>query len=138
MKTYSFFDPETGAIDPTTVTCSEKQAEANTRSGMTRIEGALDHLSQRVDLKTGLVVDYQPPAPSDLHEWDTGTKRWRLPDAVIAAETARQAVLASIERIEATQLRSLRELALNPADKEARKRVAAIDAEIAVLRVDLD
>lgn len=137
MKTYSFFDPVTGTIDQATVTCSDRQAEANTRPGLTRIEGALDHLSQRIDIETGDVVDYQPPAPSDLHEWDAVIKRWKLPDAVIAAEAERRATLASITRIEATQLRSLRELMLNPADKAARDRVTAIDSKIAALREKL-
>lgn len=137
MKTYSFHDPATGLIAPETVTCSERQAEANTRPGLTRIEGALDHLSQRVDIETGQVVDYQPPAPSDLHEWDAVTKRWKLPAAVIAAQAEQRALLAMITRIEATQLRSLRELMLNPADRAARDRVASIDNQIAALREKL-
>lgn len=137
MKTYSFADPITGAISPETVTCSDKQAAANIRPGMTRIVGALDHLSQRVDIETGDVVDYQPPAPSALHEWDAVIKRWKLPDAVIAAQAEQRALLAMITRIEAKQLRSLRELMLDPADKAARDRVTAIDSQIAALREKL-
>ena len=44
------------------------------------IDGLHDHLSRRVDLTTGQVVDYQPPAPPDTeHEtfaWDASIKRW--------------------------------------------------------------
>lgn len=48
--------------------------------GIGAIEGAYDHLSQRVDIETGEVVDWQPDKPEGDeytdHEWDAGTKRW--------------------------------------------------------------
>jgi hypothetical protein len=40
------------------------------------VQGDYDLLSQRVDVESGLVVDYQPPSPSENHAWDSGTKRW--------------------------------------------------------------
>ena len=44
------------------------------------VEGRYDHLCQRVDVATGEVIDYQPPAPADdasvTHAWDTQPKRW--------------------------------------------------------------
>jgi hypothetical protein len=137
MKTFSFFDPATGELSAETVTCSDRQADANTRPGLTRIEGGLDHLSQRVDIETGDVIDYQPPAPSDLHEWDASIKRWRLPDAVVAAQAEQRALLAMIQRIEARQPRALRELMLTPSDRDARQRIADLDSEIAALRAKL-
>lgn len=49
--------------------------------GIGAIDGAYDHLSQRVDLETGEVVDWQPDKPAGDeytdHEWDANTKRWR-------------------------------------------------------------
>lgn len=137
MKTYSFHDPATGLIAPETVTCSERQADANTRPGLTRIEGKLDHLSQRVDIETGDVVDYQPPAPSALHEWDAAAKRWILPAAVIAEQAEQRALLAMIQRIEARQPRAIRELLLTPSDRDARQRIADLDSGIAALRARL-
>jgi hypothetical protein len=137
MKTYSFFDPATGELSAETVTHSERQAEANTRPGLTRIEGKLDHLSQRVDIETGDVVDYQPPAPSVQHEWDAAIKRWKLPDAVIAAQAEQRALQSMIQRIEARQPRAIRELMLTPSDRDARQRIADLDSEIAALRAKL-
>lgn len=44
------------------------------------IAGLHDHLSRRVDLTTGQVVDYQPPAPPDTEyetfAWDADSRRW--------------------------------------------------------------
>lgn len=135
MKTYSFFDPATGAIDPSTVTCALKQALANDRQDLTRIEGHLDHLSQRVDVETGEVVDYQPPQPSLSHEWDATTRRWRLTDAAKQAELRRAVAQARINQIESKQMRALREMALGK--EGAAARLARMDDEIAALRPDL-
>ncbi|WP_428421978.1 tail fiber assembly protein [Methylibium sp.] len=52
----------------------------NIPSGLAAREGVYDHLSQRVDLITGAVVDWQPPAPADTEfetwAWDAKTRRW--------------------------------------------------------------
>lgn len=60
------------------------------------IEGVRDWQSERVDLETGQIIDYQPPAPDDDHEWlhddEQGNRirRWVLkPEA--AERNARQA-----------------------------------------------
>lgn len=79
-RTWSFYDTATGALAPGSMTCSAAQADANTPPGWAAIEGRFDHLSQRVNLATGQVEDYQPPAPADdelrTWAWDESTKRW--------------------------------------------------------------
>ena len=79
-RTWSFYDAATGAIAPGAMTCTSAQADANTPASHVAIEGRFDHLSQRVNLQTGQVEDYQPPAPADdelrTWAWDEATRRW--------------------------------------------------------------
>jgi hypothetical protein len=79
-RTWSFYDTATGAIAPGAMTCTAAQADANTPPGHLTIEGRFDHLSQRVNLQTGQVEDYQPPAPADdelrTWAWNVDTRRW--------------------------------------------------------------
>lgn len=85
MTWFSYYRKDTGEILP----FSDKGAPAAVSDEIGAIEGTYDHLSQRVDLETGDVVDWQPPRPvgdeyTD-HEWDTGTKRW-VPVLTLAGE----------------------------------------------------
>ena len=90
---WSFYAAETGAIAPGRVTCAAgPNLEANTPPGHIPTPGAYDHLSQRVNLATGQVEDYPPPAPPDddlrTWAWDAAAKRW-IPsptDAAIALD----------------------------------------------------
>lgn len=80
-RTWSFYDAATGAIAPARVTCpAGPNLAGNTPAGHVAIEGRFDHLSQRVNLQTGQVEDYQPPAPADdelrTWAWNADTKRW--------------------------------------------------------------
>jgi hypothetical protein len=77
---WSFADAS-GALTVTTLSGPEAAAQAHAQAlGLVAIEGQYDHLSQRVDLATGQVIDYQPPAPADTalatHRWDADTRRW--------------------------------------------------------------
>jgi hypothetical protein len=76
------------------------------------IEGAFDHLSQRVDIQTGDVVDYQPPRPSDDHEWNAVTKRWQRPESVELALAQGRRARAEIQLTEQSSARAQRELLL--------------------------
>jgi hypothetical protein len=52
-------------------------AKANTPEGHAVYEGHVtDHSVQKVDIATGALIDYQPPAPSADHEWNPAAKRW--------------------------------------------------------------
>lgn len=50
------------------------------QAGLGVLDGLHDHLSQRVDLDTGEVVDWQPDKPAGDeytdHEWDEQARRW--------------------------------------------------------------
>ena len=61
---------------------------ANTPAGHAWIEGAFDHMCQRVDPETEQVVDYQPPAPPDdamqTWAWDEALRRWISSPTLVA------------------------------------------------------
>ncbi|MBX5462033.1 MAG: hypothetical protein IRZ28_13210 [Steroidobacteraceae bacterium] len=135
---WSAGDPTTGAISPRRVTSSDPEViRFNTPAGCVAIEGVFDPLSQRVDLETKQVVDWQPPQPSADHEWNSETRRWVKRVEVIASEVKRAQARAQIEALEVKQMRPLRELLVDPNDTGARARLQSIDAEIAALRRDL-
>lgn len=78
---YSFWRAADGIFLPLIMTLPSVAAlEANMPPGCVAIEGRFDHLSQRVDLETDQVVDYQPPAPPDdamqTWSWSVSIKRW--------------------------------------------------------------
>jgi hypothetical protein len=91
------------------------------------VEGVTDWRAQRVDLKTGDVVDYQPPAPSKDHEWDG--KRWVVKPEIKQEREESAEAIEKIRELEAQQHRRVRELlaATDPALK-------ALDDQIAALR----
>jgi hypothetical protein len=65
-----------GLFTGKSIDCPGDHLDANVPDGCGCTMDAVDPLSQRVDMATGLVVGYQPPAPSDDHQWDESTKRW--------------------------------------------------------------
>jgi hypothetical protein len=76
MNTFSVYNRETGLFTGTYITCADHFLDVNVPEGCSCVLGSYDHLSQRVDLDSGVVVDYQPPQPSGSYTWDTETKRW--------------------------------------------------------------
>ena len=136
MSTYSFYHPETGQIHHQAFgTDDARMLKANTPAGYVATPGCLDPLSQRIDVTTGEVVDYQPPSPSADHEWNATTKRWQINAAVTAKAEARRSALASIAALEASQDCAIRELSLGQAG--ALDRLKALDIEIAALRLQI-
>lgn len=95
QQTWSFHDTTTGLFSGTRLTCSPAQLEANTPPGHAPMAGLYDPLSQRVDLATGQVVAYQPPAPADddlrTWSWDEGTQRWVPTPTLVALRAKRWA-----------------------------------------------
>ena len=137
-RTWSFYDAATGAIAPARVTCpAGPNLAGNTPAGHVAIEGRFDHLSQRVNLQTGQVEDYQPPAPADdelrTWAWDEGSRRWV---AVPTLEADKRRALADVQgyiaAVEAEQGRSVREVLL------ALSAGQAVPAESATALADIE
>lgn len=139
MKRYGFYHRETGLLANVVFSTDDENAMLanNTPADHIAIEGHHDSLSKRVDIATGQVIDYQPPAPSADHEWNAETKRWQLNAAVTAKAQARAAALAAIAILEGQSMRPMRELALGIGILGARSRLAAINSQIASLRKSL-
>ena len=131
----SFYHKETGLLHSNHLTVSDEAAIAlNTPPDHIAIDGHHDPLSKRVDVATGEIVDYQPPHPSEQHEWDATTKRWQLSAAAQAKAQARVAAAARIAALEASQHSLVRALVLG--DESARPQLQAIADEISKLSFD--
>jgi hypothetical protein len=135
MKQASFYDAATGRFDGQQVLASSDAIKAMVPDGFIAIDGHYDPLTQRVDIATGEVVDYQPPAPSADYEWNKDAKRWQLTPAIAAKQAARTSALTLIGQLEAKGIRAMRELALSVPG--AQDRLRSIDDQIAALRGDL-
>lgn len=136
MRTWSFYDQATGQISTRRYRASnDKALESNTPAGCVAIEGQFDNLSQMVDVKTGEVVDYQPPSPGDDFEWNAERRRHVKKPAVLAAERRDKLARSRIAELESGQARAIREHALG--DASAAAKLQAIDDEIKTLRTDL-
>jgi hypothetical protein len=141
MTTYSTYDANgyfTGRTFslPAFIHDIELHVEANA-NGLKVIEGAFDSLSQRVNLATGEVEDFQPPQPNSAHEWNADTKRWELTQAAQAAKKAEAAARAELIRLDAQSVRYVAEGVAGVIDDEGKRRLAAILARKAELRRDL-
>lgn len=142
MKIFHFYHEETGLFHDGSIGINvaeghEDIARRNAPPGHKAIEGMFDRLSQRVDVTSGAVVEYQPPQPSVDHVWDAAHKRWLLSDVAAQRNVAREAAQAQILELERQSVSPMRALLLNPQDAEARPILAAIDAQINALRGQL-
>lgn len=121
MKTVAFYHKETGLLNGMRFMASDDELIAlNTPPGHIAIEGEHDHLTKRVDVTTGEVIDYQRPADELAADVKTD---------------GRVTALMMIASLEASQHRAIREAALgNPG---AAARLQSIDDQITALRADL-
>ncbi len=124
MRTWSFYSEADGRFLSRRLTSTDRNArEINTPPGYRAIEGHFDHLSQRVDLESGQVVDDADLAQANRVRMDR--------------EREHSSSLQRIEQLERQQLRPLRELAVDPKNAEAESRLRSIDEQIAELRGQL-
>lgn len=134
---YSFYYLETGMFLGKTWYGPMQLLYLNTPLSCGAMEGCFDYLSQRVDVESGEVVNYQPSPPSENHEWDEAIKRWQL-----NAEAQKEYLDDRVARGELIQLdmQLIRYLAEDQAgilDQEGERRVSAIIARKAALRAKL-
>jgi hypothetical protein len=137
-RRYSIYEVTTGLFTGRQVGCSMQTIAANTPEGCAALEGEYDSLSQRVDLTTGAVVDYQPPQPDDDHEWNAERRRWVKKADVVAREARERRTRALVDAIETGSARAIREaLLLVLPEGPEKARLQKIDDEIAALRGDV-
>lgn len=123
MNTWSTYFLDTGLFTGFALGVPTDSLDANIHDECGCIIGVYDPLSQRVDVVTGLVVDYQPPRPSPDYAWDNECKRWLYvkTDADIAAEVraARDTLIASCDWV---MMRALDDGTARPAAWVAYRR----------------
>jgi hypothetical protein len=123
-KIFSFYDAQTGIFSPRRFGAPDAANLAlNTPAGHVAIEGAFDRDSQRVDVESGTVIDYQSAAPDEFHVWNSQAKQWEP-----TAERAKQLqddedARAQLDELDRKTLRALLEaqLGIKPtkADRDA-------------------
>jgi hypothetical protein len=96
VRTWHMYRLSDGVLTGYAVQLADDDAallEANTPPGCAAVTGVTDWQAQRVDLATGAVQDWQPPAPPDdamrTWAWDAQQRRW-LPQPTQAALAAQQ------------------------------------------------
>lgn len=135
IRCWHFYRLTDGVFTPSRLCTSDPAlAVANTPPGCAAWGGEVDPESQRVDLATGGLVDWQPPQPSRAHVWDRTTRRWALTPEAAQREADRINARRRIEALELAQRRPLRELALDASNQAALARLQQIETEIATLR----
>lgn len=127
MKTWHFYDLATGiftgrSFGPTEDGCVNGSCFPG--------EGAKCDVagweSQRVDVETDQVVDYQPPAPDADHEWihddaqGNRVRRWVLKPDAVERRNRRSMAIARIAELERKQERAMREhlLGISPTEED--------------------
>lgn len=134
MYTWHFARMSDGIFTGESFSASRRsRIEGNVPDGLVAVENVRDWLSQRVDVETGEIVDYQPPQPSFDHEWNAEIRRWVLKPEVVAAQTRRAAARSRIDELERKQARRVRELLA-----ESDPQLKALDNEIAQQRAILN
>lgn len=144
MTTWHVYSLANGLFTGQAFTGDVNSLQANVPDGCGAADGVNDWQAQRVDLATGAVVDWQPPAPADdllrTWVWHAGAKRWIDSPTLAGLKAQRLAVIqVAIEAQEAAQARPVRELleallAGQQAPQATRDRMGAISAEIARLQ----
>jgi hypothetical protein len=159
---WHFFSLETGLFTGSTFSGpAEADLHASTPAGCSSIAGPIDPQSQRIDLeilqqietararsqqaevdvelieslRTRLVIDYRPPAPSAEHVWNDERKRYQLsPEAADArrrkAEARQRIRFLELER----QPRIHREKENEPGNPDVVRRWTELCAELDELR----
>jgi hypothetical protein len=81
----------------------------------------VDYLSKKVDVHTGMLLEYQPPQPSRKHVWNPEAKRWQIKN-----REQRELTLKRIAELESSTHRAVRETLIRACEAlDAIKEVVA-------------
>jgi uncharacterized small protein (DUF1192 family) len=92
------------------------------------IAGSFDHLRHRVNLQTGEVEQWESPLLATIER----------ANAERAALRKRGSLLARMVEIDRQKIRPMSALLVDPANEVERARLAALDAELELLRAQLN
>jgi hypothetical protein len=101
MQRWNFYSLTDGVLQKGVYIGDRLGAEMNAPDGCAPIAGVSDAASQRVDITTGALVDFQPPPPADdelqTWAWHDGARRW-LSLPTLAASKARRWAAVKLDR----------------------------------------
>lgn len=140
----SFYRLETGLFTGDTFDGSDERVAANTPEGCAAFEGLIDHLSRRVDVKSGELVDWRPePPPADewcTWRWDDTLRRYVAePTAAALKRDAAAPVLAQLAALDLAAIRPLVEISVAMASAtevpvDAKAALSGINEQKVALR----
>jgi hypothetical protein len=116
------------------LTTTEDLIEKNIPPGCSYVPGAHDARNRRINTISKAVEAYQPPQDDPDAVWDAAKELWEIPASIFAARVDKADMTRRIEALERTQLRALRELALDIDPILNRAKLKAIDDAIVELR----
>jgi hypothetical protein len=131
---WSFYDPKSGQFLDRTYSGLESTLLMNTPAGCVAWLAKVDCYSQRLNVVSNQLEDYQPPSPGDDYEWihdderGNRVRRWRLKLEIQQARELKAANLSRITELESRQHRRVRELleASDPQLQEISREIAAL------------
>lgn len=128
MKTYSFADAATGVFSGRSFSGPADWVEDNTLAGTVAVEGLHDPRRVRLDVATGEVVQYMPPAPT-ADEWRTWSwieTEWSWAEVPTPAAIARDAKAERDRRLTACVGRQLQAIRTGAGLTEVNAYIAAL------------
>lgn len=136
MNFFSFYHKDTGVLSAKKFGCSssgnklESILSANTPRDHIAVVGNFDPISQRYDFESKTVVSFIPEATSPNHEWNPLAKRWQLNQFTAKRFADDRIARQRIDELEKKQLRSIRELLIDPNNSQSIAVLQSIEAEI--------
>lgn len=148
MKSKSIYKKSTGQFTGVIIRVPESDIAGNLGPDEAVKEGAFDHLSQRVNVETGEIVDWQPDPPDGDHYWmhddEAGNRvrRWVLRADEVTRRARRDAARARINELDRKVPRALLEHALGIVPTQDDRAAGAmtlqeIQGELASLRPEV-
>jgi hypothetical protein len=138
MMRRHLFSLATGLFDGRTISAPDESVLALNPPppGFSYKAGVTDWESQRVDLSTGAIVDYKPPAPDADHEWRDSLRRWVLSQSAEDRRRREAERRAELVALDGRLIRPLAERDGEDAD-EALGIIEDINKQKAALRAEL-
>jgi len=136
MRRFCYYHKETGLLSERTLVVNsptaERDAAANAPPDHAPLEGDFHHQRHRVDIATGAVIDYQPPAPSEHHEWHESSRQCLLKPEAAEMRAAHFRAMGELQQLDAKALRAMTDHIMG--DKAAAARLSQIETQKNELR----
>lgn len=107
---WTLYDIKTGLITGTIMATNSERLMHDLSPEIGCVMGEFDGRNKKVNLQTGEIEDYIPPAPSPNHVWDTETLSWfyvkTVDDMALEARIKRNALLDAADWVTLRAMRT--------------------------------